>query len=241
MFQHNQLPLMTALAALSVATASSAVRLDEVDGDMVAGEASSYALQTIAMQAAAMVQTWCETGEDLAEGEGLGDRLMMMLVGIADENKDGELTDEESAVLTVAMNEAWSYMAAKGVAESDLDALFNAEDPEVYNGAAARVCEFMADALPDGDEAAGDEIDDFAFGADAQAGVFDAVYKKRFTVRNGKKMIKRVRVSGTVRLSAKQKVAIRKARMKAHGAKAMAKRMKSVRVRKAMGIKSMPR
>jgi hypothetical protein len=230
--------LLAALAVLDSAQPQPAVRLDEVDGDMIADEASSYALKTVAMRAAAMVQGWCETGDDLGEGEGLGDRLMMMLVGVADENKDGELTEEESAVLQVALNEAWSYMAAKGVSESDLDALFNSEDPDTYNGAAARVCEFLTEALPDGDEAAMDELDDFAFGSDAQAGVFDAVYKKRFTVRNGKKMVKRVRVSGTVRLSAKQKVAIRKAGMKAHGAKAMAKRMKSMRVRKSMGIKN---
>jgi hypothetical protein len=240
MFPQSNL-LQSALAVLDSAQPAPAVRLDEVDGDMIADEASSYALKTVAMQAAAMVQGWCETGDDLAEGEGLGDRLMMMLVGVADENKDGELTEEESAVLAVAMNEAWSYMAAKGVSESDLDALFNAEDPEVYNGAAARVCEFLTDALPDGDEAALDEIDDFAFGSDAQAGVFDAVYKKRFSIRNGRKVIKRVRVSGTVRLSSKQKVAIRKAGMKSRSAKAMVKRMKSVRVRKSMGMKSMSR
>jgi hypothetical protein len=218
-------------------------RLDSVDPDMVAADAASHAIKSISLQTAATVQQWCET-DDLAEGEGAGDRLFAMLVGIADDNKDGELSDAEQAVVDVAMNEAWSYMAAKGVAESDLDTLFNAEDPAAYNDAGARVMEFMADKLPDGDEAAGDEMDDFAFGADAQEGIFDsagnlmldAVYKKRFAIRGGKKMIVRKRVSGHVRLSAKQKVSIRKAGLKSRSAGAMVKRMKSLRVRKSMNL-----
>ena len=219
-------------------------RLDAADPDMVAGEAASYAIRSISMQAAATVQSWCES-DDLSDEEGAGDRLFAMLVGIADDNKDGELSEAEQAVVDVAMNEAWSYMAAKGVAESDLTVLFNAEDPAEYNAAGSRVMEFLCDKLPDGDEAAGDEMDDFAFGAEAQEGIFDsagglmldAVYKKRFAIRGGKKMIVRKRVSGTVRLSARQKVAIRKAGMKSRSAGAMVKRMKSLRVRKSMNLR----
>lgn len=228
----------------SACEADPKARLDAADPDMVAGQAASYAIRSISMQAAATVQTWCES-DDLTDGEGAGDRLFSMLVGIADDNKDGELSDAEQAVVDVAMNEAWSYMAAKGVAEADLSTLFNAEDPAEYNAAGARVMEFLCDKLPDGDEAASDEVDDFAFGPDAQEGIFDsagsllldAVYKKRFAIRGGKKMIVRKRISGTVRLSAKQKVSIRKASMKSRSAGAMVKRMKSLRVRKAMNLR----
>lgn len=241
-------PLYLNAAALllldSASEAGPKARLDATDPDMVAGEAASFAIRSISMQAAATVQAWCES-DDLGEGEGAGDRLFAMLVGIADDNKDGELSDAEQAVVDVAMNEAWSYMSAKGVAESDLSALFNAEDPAEYNAAGVRIMEFLCDKLPDGDEAAGDEVDDFAFGAEAQEGIFDsagnlmldAVYKKRFAIRGGKKMIIRKRVSGTVRLSARQKVAIRKAGMKSRSAGAMVKRMKSLRVRKAMNLR----
>jgi hypothetical protein len=212
-------------------------RLDDVDPDMVADASQSYALRSISMQAAAAVQTWCETTpEDLGEGEGMSDRLVMLLVGVADQNKDGELDEAEQAIVETAMTEAWSYMASKGVANDDLDTLFNSDDPEAANAAAARVCEFISEKLPDGEEASEDDIDDFAFGADAQASVFDAVYKKRFAIRQGKKVTIRKRISGVVRLSAKQKLAIRKAGMKAHGARATFKRMKSLRVRKAMGL-----
>lgn len=235
---HSNMSFLNSAAAVALLAAANAPptnRLDGVDPEMVADSASSYALQTISMKAVATVQTWCESDGEMGDGEGAGDRLMAMLVGIADEDKDGELSAEEQAIIETAANEAWSYMASKGVSESDLDDLFNSEDPAVYNAAGARVCEFLAEALPNG-EAADDEMDDFAFGADAQAGVFDAVYKKRFAIRNGKKVIKRVRVAGTVRLSAKQKVSIRKASRKAHGARATMKRMKSMRVRTARGL-----
>ena len=46
----------------------------------------------------------------------------------------------------------------------------------------------------------------------------------------------RKRISGHVRLSAKQKVAIRKARLKSHSAKAVMRRLKSVRLRKKLGL-----
>jgi hypothetical protein len=210
---------------------------------MVAGDAMAYAVQSVSMAAAATVQAWCES-DDITDGEGAADRLMAMLVGIADENKDGELTEDEQLLVDVAANEAWSYMTSKGVAESDLDALFNSDDPAVANEAGARVMEFLCDTLPDGEDASADELDDFAFGSEAQEGIFDAagrpmldaVYKKRFAVRGGKKMMVRKRISGTVRLSAKQKMSIRKAGMKSRGSKAMAKRMKSLRVRKAMNL-----
>lgn len=228
---------VAALSAVSERSPTTVRRLDSASPDDVSSSSADFALKTLSVRAAAAVQTWAET-EDLTDGEGSGDRLLALLVGAIDDNKDGELSDEEQQMLTVACNEAWNYLAAKGVAESDLDELFNSEDPAAYNAAGDRVVEFIADALPDGDEAGQDEIDDFAFGAgsgDAQGDVFDAVYKKKIAFRGGKKVMIRKRVSGTVRLSAAQKVAVRKMHMKSHGARAMAKRMKSMRVRRAAG------
>ncbi len=209
----------------------------ETDDRMVADSASAYAMQDITMRAVASVQQWCETpASDLEDGEGMADRLFAMMVGIADDNKDGELDEAETAVVQMAMNAAWDYMVSKGVSEDDLDALFDTEDPEAANAAAMRVCEFMAEKLPDGDDASADEMDDWAFTSD-QGSVFDAVYKKRMAVRGGKKVRIMKRVSGTVRLTGKQRLAIRKAGMKARSAGAMFKRMKSMRVRKSMGMR----
>lgn len=209
--------------------------------DAVALDATGYALDNIAVTAAAGVQTWVDT-EDMGSGEGSADLLVALMVGIADENKDGELSEDEQAVVQVAMNAAYDYMASKGVADADLDTLFNSDDPADANAAGDRVREFLADALPDGDEQEMADMDAFAFGADGQAPVFDgvaaldAVYKKRFAIRAGKKVVVRKRVAGTIRLSAKQKVAIRKMHMKSHGSRANARRMKSAKVGRRMGL-----
>lgn len=228
---------------LAAAAAPARTRLDGADGDAVASDAQAFELRRLSMAAASTVQAWAETA-DLEDGEGATDRLLAMLVGIADDNKDGELSDDEAAIIDVAANEAYSYLAAKGVSEADLTAMFEAEDPAESNAAGARVLEFLASALPNA-EAADEEVDDFTFGAEAQEGVFDsaghlltdAVYKKRFAVRGGKKVMVRKRISGTVRLSAAQKVAIRKARMKSNSSMARMRRLKSMRVRKARGLK----
>lgn len=233
----NMPVLHTLAAAAAVAATSPKARLDSVDEEVVTDSATDYALSSIAMRAVATVQQWCEE-DSMGDGEGKGDRLIAMLIGVADEDKDGELSEDEQAVVQTAMNDAWDYLAAKGVAESDLDALFNGESAE-SNAAAERVCEFVKERLPEGDDAMGDEIDNFAFGGEASESMFtDAVYKRRFAIRGGKKVRVMKRVAGVVRLSAGQKVAIRKARMKAHGARATAKRMKSLRVRKSMGLKA---
>ena len=85
-----------------------------------------------------------------------------------------------------------------------------------------------------------DEVDAFAFDAEAQEplmdSVLDAVYKKRMVIRAGKKMRINKRVSGTVRLSAAQKIAIRKAGMKSRSASARMRRMRSMSKRRKMGL-----
>lgn len=231
----NMPALHSMAAAIAAVSNPPTTRLDSVDEELVSDSATDYAMSSIAMRAASTVQQWCEE-DSMGDGEGKGDRLIAMLIGIADEDKDGELSEDEQAVVQTAMNDAWDYLAAKGVAESDLDALFNGESAD-SNAAAERVCEFVKERLPEGDDAMADEIDNFAFGGESSEAVFDAVYKRRFAIRQGKKVRVMKRVAGVVRLSAGQKVAIRKARMKAHGARATAKRMKSLRVRKSMGLK----
>lgn len=208
-----------------------AVVMDEAGGD--------YAVKNIKLQAISTVQQWVET-DDLDEGETLADRLAAMMVGIADSNKDGEITEDEQGIIDVAMNAAWNYMVGKGASDEDCSALFNDGD----NDAAERIRDLLADSLPEGEEA-DEEIDRIVFtdsdqepllDSVAEAVYMDAVYKKTFAIRNGKKVRINKRVSGTVRLTAKQKVAIRKAQMKSHSASAMMRRLKSMRIRRKSGM-----
>ncbi len=200
------------------------------DGPALSG-ADDYTRADIALSVAAAIQQWVET-DDLDDGEGCADRLMALLVGIADANKDGEISDEEAGVLEMALNAAWDYLERLDVPEEDIDELLNEWDSEV----ADRVRDLVSASLPEGEAVADAEIDQFVFGADDQDAVFDATYKLKMAVRGGKKMRIRKRISGRVRLSAKQKIAIRKARMKSHSAGAMMRRMKSMRMRRKMGL-----
>lgn len=199
-------------------------------------DGGTYAVQDVRARAAATVQQWCESGQELGEGEGLGDRLIAMLIGIADADKSGELSEAEQAVYGMAAEAAWEYMSGKGATDADLEALFNAEDPEVYNAAGSRVCDLLAGSLPSGDDASLDDLDGFAFGADAIAPALDAAYKKEFAIRQGKKVRVSKRVSGSVHLSGAQKVAIRKAQAKSHSAAATMHRMKSAAIGRRMGL-----
>ena len=157
---------------------------------------------------------------------------MALFVGIADANHDGDVTEDEQGVLEVALNAAWDYLVKAGVTEEDAGALLNDWDDD----AADRVRDLVASVLPDGDDAASAEIDSFVFSDDDNAPALDAVYRKTVAVRNGKKVRINKRISGTVRLSAKQKVAIRKARMKSHSAGARMRRLKSMRLRRKAGL-----
>lgn len=205
--------------------------------DAAAGASAEGALAEVRMAAVGALHAWCETEPgDLGAGETMADRLFALSVGIADENKDGEVSDDESAVIDIALNAMFDYLVGKGVSEDDASKLLNDGD----NEAADRVCELLRASLPEGEESSMEEVEAFAFDAEAQEplmdSVLDAVYKKRLVIRNGKKVRISKRVSGTVRLTAAQKVAVRKAGMKSRSASARMRRLRSLNLRRKMGL-----
>lgn len=204
--------------------------LDSV-AKMALDSAADYSVASIRLAAIASIHQWVET-DDLDDGEGLSDRLLALFVGIADTNKDGDLTDDDQDVLDVALNAAWDYLVKLGVTDEDAGALLNDWDEAV----AERVRDLVASVLPEGEDEAGAAIDGFVFAPEDQEPVLDAAYKKVMAVRGGKKVRINKRVSGTVRLSPKAKLAIRKAQIKSHSASAQARRMRSMRVRQRSGL-----
>jgi hypothetical protein len=193
--------------------------------------AGAYAEADIKLKAVAAVHEWVET-DSTEDGETYADRLMALMVGIADVNKDGELTDDEQDVVSIALEAAYDYLVGKGVAEDDATALLNDWPADV----ADRVRELLATAMPEGEDAASDEVDSFVFGAGDQEPAFDAVYKMKMAIRGGKKVRIKKRISGHVRLSARQKVAVAKMQRRSHSGAAMARRMKSARIGRRMGL-----
>ena len=216
----------------AAAAAAPVAVLDGVDDDGPTG-AAAYAQADMRLKAAAALHQWAETtADDLAEGESTADRLLALVVGIADSDKDGEITDDEAELCNVVLEAMWDYLAAKGVSDEDCSALLNDWDAS----AADRIIDLLISALPSGDEATAADMDSFAFDADSDAAVFDAVYRKKIAVRKGKKVRINKRVSGHVRLSAKQKISIRKMLRKSHNAVATMHRAKSNRVRQKAGL-----
>ncbi|NDY89695.1 hypothetical protein [Ideonella livida] len=206
-----------------------------LDDAAVGASAQNFAVQSVRVNAAAAVHAWIDSDNELGANEGSADRLKMLLVGFADQDKNGELSDDEQAVYLAGGDAAWAYMAGLGVSEDDLDLIFNGEDPDEANAAGDRVIAFLSDSLASGEEAELTAMDDFAFGEEATASALDAAYKTVVAFRGGKKVAIRKRISGAVRLSAAQKLALRKAQAKAHGARATMARMKSMRARQAAG------
>lgn len=203
------------------------VALDAASAEEAGSDAADYTDTDVALKAVAAVQEWAESA-DMDEGEGSADRLYALLIGIADADMDGEISEDEQGILDIAGEAAWDYMASKGVSDEDISKVLNDWD----NEAAANVQEMVASNLPDGEEAAAEEMDNFVFGDGSDESALDAVYKKKIVIRKGKKMRINKRVSGRVRLSAKQKVGIRKMLRKSHSAKAQVRRAKSMKIRR---------
>ena len=193
--------------------------------ESVVFDSAAFTEAELTLASAAAVEAWVDT-DDLDDGETLADRLISYFVGIADEDADGELSEDDQAVIEQAMESAGDYMESLGVDASDIDSLLNDRDED----AAERVQDLLKSAFADMDSAEGDER------IDGDTVAFDATYKKKRVVRGGKMTWVKKRVSGNVRLSAKQKLGLKKTRRKANSTAARHKRMKSMRLRKKSRI-----
>lgn len=194
--------------------------------DAISENAEKYAMHDMKIKAVNAITSWLAT-DDLDDEEGSADRLMALFVGIVDANKDGEIDEDEAVYLEALLNYAWDYFETRGISDDDVDLLLNDWDADAAN----RIMELL-----NGDESSDDDLDSFAFGDDENEAVFDAVYKNVAAVRGGKKVRIRKKISGTVRLTAKQKIGIRKMLKKSHSASAQMKRMKSMKIRKQGGL-----
>lgn len=180
-----------------------------------------------------VVQEWAETTDaDLGDDEGLGDRLLGLIVGTAAEG-DNAPTDDEAEYAASVAELVGDYLEGKGIPADDVDALVG--DFDFPNELAERVHEALLDKLPQGDDAMMDDVGRFVDGEDDDK-MLDATYRKTVAIRGGKKVRIKKRIAGTVRLSAKQKIAVRKMQRKAFSGAAKMHRAKSMRLRRKMGL-----
>jgi hypothetical protein len=180
-------------------------------------DAQNYALTNIAINVAAALQEWAQSGDsDLDDGETLATRLLGLFIGLSNPDVDDEeLTGDELEAMDLSLEAAWDYLTDKGVSDEDAGALLNDWD----NDAAIRIRDLLDATLGAVDPA--EDIDEFAFDS---AGALDAVHRMKSAL--GKKGRVSKRVSGKVKLTAKQKLALRKASKKSHAATATMKRVK---------------
>ncbi|MEE3608302.1 hypothetical protein [Avibacterium paragallinarum] len=220
-----------------------AMILDGAEEDKPDNRLALFQEQQIASEALNYFSEWCETNEeDLEENEGFGDRLLGLMIAVADDNQDGELDDDEQEVVTIGLNAVYDYLISKGVSEENAGALLDDFD----NDLARNIHEFILTKLPQGEEEMQGEMDALIFsteeneavldGALADELITDAAYRKVFAIRNGKKMRINKRISGKVRLTAKQRTAIRKAQRRANTGAAKMRRLKSFKMRRRMGL-----
>ena len=264
MTQESQQAKMAKLIAKHNPAAKPAVTLDAIDPSVVvldaAGEAVKHDNQALAKKAMTAFYSLSDIDEDdLDENEGLGGRLKALLVGIVSSDNDDDevdLSEEDSDQIDVCRAAIGEYLSNKGCEKSDVDAMLNDFD----SGATERCVSGAVETLDDCDDESEDEdddsekddkatmdsIDSFVFGEldcsetaemialdDAS---FDATYKKKMTIVGGKKKLVKKRVSGKVKLSAKQKQGIKKMLKKSHKSGAKRARAKSMKVRKKKGL-----
>jgi hypothetical protein len=210
--------------------------LDDASDMDVVSEAGDTVLRDIKREAIAAVQAWAET-EELEEGETLTDRLYGMLSATVDRgDAESDLDDDEAELFQLAVDAAADYMADLGVSDEDVGALFDDEDDD----AAERVRDLVATALPDGEEAAVDQM----YGASMDSAVsFDSAgtswarrHKGKTTIHahHGKRAKTQHRAKWR-RPSTKQKAALRKNSRRAHTAGARKRFLKSMKLSRRMG------
>jgi len=186
--------------------------------------------ETMRLDAMSVITEWAQTDE-LGEGEGYGDRLLALIVGTA-AHSDNDLTEDEVEYGGMVAELVGDILEGKGISEDDIDALIGEGDFD--NDVGERVHEALLDSLPDGEEAMLDEGGRFVDGEDDK--MLDATYRKVFAIRGGKKVRRKKRISGTVRLNAAQKAAVRKMQRKSFSGGAKIRRARSMRLRKKMGL-----
>lgn len=230
-------------------TVAAAIENADMDGAALNSE-----IQSLRKFALALVFTLADSivENDLADDELPTDRLDTLLAGIA-AGVDDEDFEADQATLDIVIANVQDALATLGVSDELIAAIFSsdAEADEAIESAA----EIIESNAPTGDDLE-EFIDLFVYGEadekDGEEGMLDGisigkttaksgkfgkvVYKAVKAIRNGKVQVVNKRISGKVKLSAKQRSALNKARRKASSSGAIKKRMRSMKKAKALNI-----
>ena len=180
--------------------------------------------------------------------------LVLVLVDSIIENDLGEdelPSDRLDALLSGFASDAEDAFASLGVSDELIATIFSEESEA--DEAIESACELVESTLPTGDDLQ-EFVDLFVYGeaqddgdtmldgvslgkTTTKSGKFGkVVYKAVKAIRNGKVAIVNKRVSGRVKLSAKQRSALKKARVKASSSGAIKRRVRSMKKAKALNV-----
>ncbi len=223
---------------------------DVIEESDVNGNALNSEIQNLRKAVLASVLLLGETivEQQLEDDELPSDRLDALIAGIADGGDDEELEIDE-ATLDIVIANFQDALSTLGVDDSVIAVMFggDAEADEAIEAAA----EIIESNKPTSDDDLDELFDLFVYGeaeddelmldgvslgkTTTKSGKFGkVVYKAVKAIRNGKVSIVNKRVSGKVKLSAKQRAALAKARRKAGSSGAIKKRMRSMQKAKKL-------
>lgn len=198
--------------------------------------AAAHFTAKTSIDGASAVQEWLATisAEDFTGNK--ADALLDIIRGLVDGNNDGEITDEEQTAYELTADAAWAYLNSLGASNDDLDLIFNADDDtDDVEEAAMRVYDLTVTAVPDGEDSAADDLNDFVFNDDAEQSQMDAAYRKKLVIRHGRKVKINKRISGHVKRTSAQRLALQKAQRRSNTASARVMRSKSFKIGARLG------
>lgn len=239
-------------AQLDSAAGNAASKIEETGLDIASLNGEIQQMRKAALIIVLLLSDAITSG-DLDEDELGSDRLEALLAGFAsDDDDDGEEITADEATYDILVANVKDALATLGVSDDVIETMFGA-DGEDRESAIEVAAETVESNAPTGDDI-DDLIDLFAYGEanDEDGEIFDGisvgkttiksgklgkiVYKAVKAIRNGKVKIVNKRVAGKVKLNAKQRSALKKARRKATTGTAVRKRTRSARKHARMGI-----
>lgn len=174
----------------------------------------------------------------VADGTHSYDAMDEYVMAVTDLDGDFEITEEEEAEYNDVWEGVMDALISMGCKDADVQAFIDGPSDEA-DEAGLRIGKYLAEKLETTAEDDEDLIVEFAgcgeF-SDSASGIFEATYRKKRVVRDGKVVKINKRVSGKIRLSAAQKAGLRKARRKANTAVAKLHRRKSFKKGQQRGL-----
>ena len=230
------------------ASANAAQAIEATGIDVAALNSDIQSMRKAALVVALELAGALVDGE-LGENELPSDRLDVLLAGFAATDESDDEIEVDQATLDIFIANVQDALETLGVDSDLIGAMFGGDDDA--DEAIEAAAEMIESNAPTGDEV--DELLDlFVFGEAEDEQMLDGVslgkttsksgkfgkvvYKAVKAIRNGKVTVVNKRVSGKVKLSPKQRMALSKARRKAGSGASIAKRMRSLKKSKKLGI-----